>query len=245
LIAGVEVEPAHCYDGEALEPMLDQLDEHERLPESLSADTHYGSDDNVVAAEHHGVDLQSPVSGSPPQNDDNLTLTVDDFVIDEQSETVRRCPNGCQPQSSEHDEQSHATVTVMRTADCRDCAFRETCPVDSSDGRFVLRHTPSQRRLAARRAEQQTDAFRENYAIRAGGESVNSGLKRKTGMSRVRTRGRPQVTMAVQLRCAGWNVMRALTTLKRRGIRDVTALLGAAKRHIARWIAHVMPLRTA
>ena len=52
-------------------------------------------------------------------------------------------------------------------------------------GRFVLHHTPAQRRLAARRAEQSTDAFKENYAIRAGGESVNSGLKRKTDMGRV------------------------------------------------------------
>lgn len=231
LITGVEVEPAHCHDGEALEPMLDQLDEQERLPESLSADTHYGSDANAVAAEQRGVDLQSPVSGSQPQNDD--ALTIDDFAIDEQSETVERCPNGCEPRSSEHDEQTHATTTVMRSADCRRCAFRSQCPVENCDGRFVLRHMPSQRRLAARRAEQKTDAFRENYAIRAGGESTNSGLKRKTGLGRVRTRGRPRVSLAVMLRCAGWNIFRALTALKKRGIRDFAAFAEAFLRRLA------------
>ena len=231
LITGVEVEPAHCYDGEALEPMLDQLDEAGRSPESLYADGHYGSDDNVVAAEQHGVDLQSPVGGKAPQNDDALTL--DDFVIDEQSEVIERCPNGCAPQSSEHDEQTGTTTTVMRDADCRRCACRSQCPVKNVGGRFVLRHTPSQRRLAARRAEQTTDAFRETFAIRAGGESVNSGLKRRTGLGRVRTRGRPRVTMAVMLRCAGWNILRALTALKKRGIRDFAALAEALRHRFA------------
>ena len=224
LITAVEVEPAHCSDAEALEPMLDQLDEHDRRPESLSADTHYGGDANVVSAERRGVDIQSPVGGPPPRNDEDLT--VDDFVIDERTEVAERCPAGCEPESSEHDERRGATTTVMRASDCDACGFRSQCPVRRSGERYVLRHTPAQRRLAARRAEQKTEAFRENYAIRAGGESVNSGLKRKTGMGRVRTRGRPRVRMAVILRCAGWNIIRALTALKRRGIRDFAALAG-------------------
>jgi len=231
LITGVEVEPAHCSDAEALEPMLDQLDERGRLPESLGADTHYGSDENVVAAERRGVDLQSPVAGQAPGRDGDLTM--DDFVIDEQAETVERCPNGCEPQSSVHDDQTGTTTTVMRDADCSRCEFRSQCPVRRSGRRYVLRHTPSQRRLAARRAEQKTDAFRANYAIRAGGESVNSGLKRRTGVGRVRTRGLPRVRMAVILRCAGWNVIRALTAWRRRGIGDFAAFAGALSRRLA------------
>ena len=84
-----------------------------------------------------------------------------------------------------------------------------------------MTHTPGERRLAARRAEQATDAFGANYRIRAGGESVNSGLKRRTGMGRLRTRGSPRIRMGVLLRCAGWNLLRALAALKSR---RVTAL---------------------
>ncbi len=120
LITAVLPEPADHPDGEALEPMLDQLGAHGRTPEVLYADTHYGSDENVT--------------------------------------------------------------------------------------------------LAARRAEQATDAFRDHYAIRGGGESVNSGLKRKTGLGRLRVRGSPRVRMAVLLRRAGWNVLRALHALRKRGI---------------------------
>ncbi|MFH1687222.1 MAG: transposase [bacterium] len=228
LITGVEVEAAHKSDQDALDPMLDQLDEHGRVPEIMYADGGYGRDENELSTGKRGVDLQSPVGGTTPQNKDDLT--VDDFVIDEQSETVVRCPNGCQPQSSVHDADAGRTTTVMRSADCAGCEFGSQCPVKRSGGRFVLHHTPAQRRLAARRAEQATDAFKENYAIRAGGESVNSGLKRKTGMGRVRTRGRPRVSMAILFRCAGWNVMRALAALKKCGIRDFSVTAGALNR---------------
>ena len=225
LITGVELEPADHSDQEAVEPMLEQLDQQERKPKVLYTDTGYGRDENVVAAEDRGVDLQSPVSGPAPQNKDDLT--VDDFVIDEETERVERCPNGCVPRSSTHDGARGRTRTVMESSDCQACEFRSQCPVREVGGEFVLRHTPRERRVAARRAEQATDAFREHYRIRSGGESVNSGLKRKMGMGRVRTRGSPRVRMAVLLRCAGWNILRALAALKKRGIRDFVAWMEA------------------
>jgi len=244
LITGVEVEPAHESDQDAVGPMLDQLERHGRQPEVMYADTGYGRDENVVAAEGRGVDLQSPVGGAPPRPQDESTvadLTVDDFVMDEATETVQRCPNGCVPESSVHDSQAGRTRTVMAASDCGSCAFGPQCPVKRAGKQFVLEHTPRQRRLAGRRAEQSTQAFRQNYAIRAGGESVNSGLKRRTGMGRVRTRGRPRVRMAVLLRCAGWNVFRALAALKKRGIRHLAAF-AAASRRIVRTLGRPQPL---
>ena len=243
LILGVEVEPAHASDQDALEPMLDQLAEYDRTPETLYGDTGYGRDENVVEADRRGVDLQSPVAGQPPANSDDLT--VDDFVIDQTSETVQRCPAGCEPESSVHDAESGRTHTVMRASDCGSCAFRSRCPVRRSGGRTVLDHTPRQRRVASRRAEQRCDAFGEHYRIRSGGESVNSGLKRRTGLGRVRTRGQPRVRMAVLFRCAGWNIFRALSALKRRGIRDFAALSSAFRRiirHFRRLQAPAVPL---
>lgn len=221
LITGVETEGAHRSDQEAVEPMLDQLDQQNRTPEVLYGDGGYGRDENVVEAEQRGVDLQSPVAGLKPQNTDDLT--VDDFGIDERTETVECCPNSCVPISSTHDADTGRTRTVMKTSDCSACAFLSQCPVRKVRGQFVLTHTPGERRLAARRAEQATDAFGENYRIRAGGESVNSGLKRRTGMGRLRTRGSPRVRMAVLLRCAGWNMFRALAALKKRRIAALAA----------------------
>jgi hypothetical protein len=232
LITAVQVEPAHCSDQDAVEPMLDQLEANGRKPEKAYADTGYGSDRNVVGAEARGVDLQSPVGGKPPAEGQ---LTLNDFVIEPSNETVSRCPNGCKPLSSVHDKQTGRTTTVMGASDCSACPLRQRCPVKPARGQFVLRHTPAERRLARRRAQQATDAFRKNYAIRAGIESLNSGLKRRTGMGRLRTRGRPRVRMAVLLRCAGWNVFRALAAQNKRIRRAAAAVAGILRRLWPHW----------
>jgi len=225
LITAVDVEPAHAHDQEALVPMLEQLDQQDRLPHTLYADTHYGRDENVVAAQTKGVDLQSPVGGTAPQNPQDLT--VDDFVIDESTELVERCPAGHVPTSSTHDARTGTTVTVMPEQACGSCDFRAQCPVTKRRRGYVLCHTARQRRSAARRAEQATEEFRQGYRIRAGGESVNSGLKRRTGMARLRTRGLRRMRMGVLLRCAGWNVLQAVRAMKSR-VKAAGASLAAA-----------------
>jgi hypothetical protein len=226
LITGVETEPAHTSDQDAVEPMLGQLESHDRKPEALYTDGGYGSDKNVVHAAKRDVDLQSPVSGGPKQNPDDLT--IDDFVVDDQTQTVERCPAGHEPVSSVHDQDKGRTKTVMAASHCSSCPHRDECPVKKTHAGYAIEHTPAEHRTASRRAEQATDAFRENYAIRGGGESVNSGLKRRTGMGRLRVRGSPRVRMAVLLRCAGWNLFRALAAMKKRGILDSAAVFAAS-----------------
>jgi hypothetical protein len=231
LITAVDVEPAHAQDQDALVPMLKQLDEQDRLPDTLNADTHYGRDENVLAAQAMGVDLQSPVGGTAPQNPQDLT--VDDFAIDESTELVERCPAGHVPCSSIHDAQTGTTVTVMPHQTCERCDFRSQCPVTRRRRGYVLCHTAKQRRSAGRRAEQATEEFRQGYRIRAGIESVNSGLKRRTGMGRLRTRGLRRMRMGVLLRCAGWNVLQAVRAMKSRA-RAAAASLAAALATISR-----------
>jgi len=224
MIMGVIPEPAHCPDPGAVPPMLEQLEGNSLKPGTLFADTSYGSDANVLRAAEQGVDLQSPVSGAVKETSDALTLN--DFSCNDTTETVVCCPNGCVPASSTHDAEKGVTTTVMRPEDCAGCERRSTCPVKEICGEYVLKHTPAQRRLSARRAEQSTDEFRKAYSIRAGIESLNSQLKRKMGMGRLRVRGSPRVSFAVLLRCAGWNLLCALRAIKKRGIGDFLAHLG-------------------
>ena len=132
---------------------------------------------------------------------------------------------------------------VMRPEDYVGCERRSTCPVQEIRGEYVLKHTPSQRRLSARRAEQSTDEFRKRYAIRAGIESLNSPLKRKMGMGRLRVRGSPRVSFAVLLRCAGWNLLCALRAMKKRGIRDFSTYFGRFYMLVRSMIFPADPLR--
>ena len=216
LITSAIVETAAESDANAVEDILDDLSATHLSPEALLADTAYAGDDNVQLAEEKGIELVGPVAGCSSQDDEQLT--IDDFNVDEVTEEVVCCPAGHQPESSEHHSDTGKTKTIMPKSACGQCDFRKPCPVKKVCGGYKLEHTAKDRRLASRRAEQATDVFRERYKVRGGIEGTNSGLKRKTGLGRLRVRGRPAVEHAIYMKIAGWNILRASVCAKIRQI---------------------------
>jgi len=205
-------------DSTATSEVLDSLEESELLPQEMFADTHYCSDENIQAAAERGVELVGPVQCGGLTDKDADHLNVDDFDIDEESEEVVCCPAGHRPAWSVHDKETGKTKTVMPATTCSRCEFRKECPVERCRDGYCLHHTAKQRRLAGRRREENTDVFRDRYRIRGGIEGTNSGLKRKTGLGRLRVRGRPAVFQAIYLKIAGWNILRASVCAKMRQI---------------------------
>lgn len=202
-------------DEAAVAPVLEDLQASGLLPEQMLGDTHYPSDENVQLAERHGVELVGPVPGAAPaQRPDDLT--IDDFVVDETTEQVTCCPDGQTPVRSVHHPASGKTHTTMPAAACERCACRNQCPVQAAPDGYHLEHTAKQRRVAGRRREQDTEVFRQRYRRRRGIESTNSGLKRRTGLGRLRVRGRPRVFQALYLKITGWNIWRASVCAKMR-----------------------------
>ncbi len=209
LITCVIPQTAAESDTQAVPAVLVELKGAGLLPETLLADTLYTSDDNVQYAGQRGVELIGPAPSGPQDPHDDLTLTVDDFAIDETRETVICCPAGYAPDSSEHDVQTGKTHTVMPQSACSRCDFVAQCPVRKSRDGYRLTHTAKERRLAGRRCEEATEVFKERYRVRGGIEGTNSGLKRRTGLGQLRVRGRPRVFHAIYLKIAGWNILRA------------------------------------
>jgi len=205
-------------DTTATSEVLDNLQETGLLPQELFADTHYCSDENIQDAADRGVELVGPVQCGSLIEKDVARLNVDDFNIDEQTEEVTCCPAGHKPVSSIHDKQTGKTKTIMSTSACSQCEFRKECPMEKCRDGYCLCHTAKQRRLAGRRREENTDVFRDRYRIRGGIEGTNSGLKRRTGLGRLRVRGRPAVFHAIYLKIAGWNILRASICAKMREI---------------------------
>jgi hypothetical protein len=205
-------------DTAALPKVIEKLKESELLPQELLADTLYCSDENVQFAQGHGVELVGPTPSGSAESKNIDQLNVDDFDIDETTEEVVRCPAGNAPQSSVHAKQTGKTKTVMPHLACGQCEFVGECPVKKQGDSYVLDHTPKQRRLDGRRREEATPVFGERYQLRAGIEGTNSGTKRRTGLGRLRVRGRPAVFNAIYLKIAGWNILRAAACTKMREI---------------------------
>lgn len=73
-------------------------------------------------------------------------------------------------------------------------------------------------RLEKRRAQQQTEAWKKEYAKRSGIEGVNRALDRVTGIKQLVVRGKRAVRMALYLKTIGWNILKAGQTYAQRGI---------------------------
>jgi Transposase DDE domain len=217
LITSAIAQTAVESDANAVEEVLEDLKSNGLVPDEMFADTGYTGDENVQFADEQGVELIGPVPGGSTEDDDEQ-LTIDDFNIDEETEEVVCCPAGHEPESSEHNNETGKTKTVMSKSHCGECEFRRQCPVKKTRDGYQLDHSAKDRRIAARRKEQATEVFRDRYKIRGGIEGTNSGLKRKTGLGQLRVRGKPAVFQAVYFRIAGWNIMRASVCAKMREI---------------------------
>jgi len=216
LITSAIAQTAVESDANSVEEVLRDLKANELAPDEMVADTGYTGDDNVQLAEEQGVELIGPVPGCSTEDDEHLN--VDDFNIDEKTEKVICCPAGHEPESSEHNTDAGNTKTVMPESTCVKCEFRRQCPVKKTRDSYQLDHTAKARRIAGRRKEEATEVFRERYKIRGGIEGTNSGLKRRTGLGRLRVRGRPAVFHAIYFKIAGWNILRASVCAKMRQI---------------------------
>jgi hypothetical protein len=203
-------------DEPAFVPVLDQLEESGVLPEEMLADTIYGSDDNVQAAEKRGVELVAPIPGRTPVINPEA-LSIDDFALDERTGEITACPAGHKPLAVEQDKEAGTTRVEMAAEACRGCPFHDTCPIHKTrDGHYTMEFSDKDQRMAGRRRERETPVFAERYARRSGIESTNSGLKNRLGLACLRVRGRGSVFRVILHKVAGWNVLRAAASKKLR-----------------------------
>ena len=76
----------------------------------------------------------------------------------------------------------------------------------------------SARRNAQRREREQSDEWRAKYRVRAGIESLNRGLDRRTGIKQLRVRGLRAVRHSVHGKVMGWNIMQRARALRKAAV---------------------------
>jgi hypothetical protein len=202
LITHAKVEQAHESDAHALLPAIADTKERNLAPELILADTLYGGDDNVETAKVQGVEVVAPVMGRSSKKELNLS----DFTLSDTGE-VTACPQGNTPDEIKlvNDKQR---AFFDREA-CAGCPLNEKCPVKMTKKKSWLEYDEKAHRLAKRRAYEKTDEFMNIYRHRAGIEGTNSFAKRRTGLERLRVRGKTAVSFAVTMKLSGINILRA------------------------------------
>jgi hypothetical protein len=208
-ITDVTTSPAPSGDGQALAEIRDRLRERNLLPDEQVVDSGYVSGKHLAESEADGVDLIGP----PLMDTSTNGFKLADFAIDR---AARRavCPTGqVATKWAIRTERDGSRSFQIRFPDaaCAACPLRPRCTT-STRGRN-LSVSEHHERLAARRAEAQTPAFRDKLRTRAGIEATLSELVRRHGLRRHRYRGDAKRHFEHLLKAAACNLKRLARAL--------------------------------
>ncbi len=215
LITHVSLERSCESDADRVLPTVAALRARDIAPETLLADTAFGSQANYEACAVQGVDLVAPLPGGGAAEPDAPTPgEPDGFVVQcFPSDPPTVCPAGIAAEATVLRQTSAGPVALVQlpAGACDGCARRASCPLFTGpDGRPVALVELRGLLRADRQAFVQTAAFQDAYRPRAGIEGTNSELKRGQGLDKVRVRGQARVEYALVMRVLACNVKRAL-----------------------------------
>ena len=209
LITHVAVETACQSDAHAIKPAIESAKQRGLAPKELEADTLYGGDDNNQYAKTENVELVSPTHKTRNKKENDISV----FTFSDAGHVIC-CPEGQKPLITK--KKKTRFTQGFNPEKCAQCPSYPDCPVKWGKNHYYLRYEEKVMRLAKRRAEEQTDEFKQRYRWRAGVEATMSEYNKKTGVKQLRVRGSKAVRFAAVLKAIGVNIFRATAVRKAR-----------------------------
>jgi len=223
IITQIEVNLANSPDVQTVIPGIERLEEAGLKPEILLTDNGYASDDNHQGLKDRGVDHVCPPAGALPDG-----FGVIDFAINEDGESIKRCPMGKPCLENKVSSAKKATASYFAVDSCRSCPHSHDCPVKITKKKAKLDWAWKRPRLEARRLQFDGDKpVKKLFRQRSGGEVPFSILKNKMGLSRIRRRGHAKTTLMVLFAATALNVLRTHQWLARAAEKTKKALSDA------------------
>ncbi|QIK10943.1 IS1182 family transposase [Streptomyces sp. ID38640] len=215
LITNVATTVATVQDRSMTQAIHDQLAARDCLPGEHWVDAGYPTAAALVSARReHGIALHGPIQAdNSAQSSTDSGFGQDAFTIDWDNKQAT-CPGG-KTSTTWSDRLSQRGQPVLRVtfsvSDCRPCPMRRDCinsPNTKRPRELRLRRNDEHHALHAARAEQQTDAWKERYKVRAGVEGTMSQAAQRCGLRRSRYRGLAKTSLQHQLTGAAINLAR-------------------------------------
>jgi transposase len=218
-ITDVTTANATSGDLEALPQIRQHLDERAVLAAEQYVDAGDISGPQLAQSQAAGIELVGP----PLEDTSPNQFKIADFTIDREARQAL-CPQGhASVKWSERPERdgSHAVNIQFAAATCAACPLRAQCTSGQSGRSLHL--SEHYERLAARRAEAQTEALRARMRARPAIEAALSELVRKHGLRRPRYRGEAKRHFENLLKGAACNLKRLVRALVARWEPDAAA----------------------
>jgi transposase len=233
----VETTAATATDEAALAPLHQALAERELLPAEHLVDAGYVASARLVESkEQHQVRLVGPLTeDSSWQARAGEGYAAGCFAVDWEAQKVT-CPQGHESSTwtETHTGYGQDAIHVAFAATtCEGCAARAACTKAVRGGRALTLKPQAQHvAMLARRAEQQSEEFQEEYRRRAGVEGTMSQGVRVGGLRQSRYSGTAKTRLQHILTAVALNLVRIAAGLEERprARTRVTAFAALARR---------------
>lgn len=218
LITNVEVTPAPVADTTMTQVIHQHLQAADRLPATHLVDAGYVDAAHLAESQRdYQVDLYGPIpieSGWQAHTGSGFSTAA--FTIDWDAE-VATCPQGKQSHGWRHQRDGGGNPTINVTfaaADCQACPVRAGCTKATRTGRqLIIRERDAFLAMHAARQRQQTPAFKQQYALRAGMEGSLSQGVRRCGLRQARYVGEAKTRLQELFVATALNIARVSTFL--------------------------------
>lgn len=218
LITDVQTTAAPVSDFDMLPTIQTDLAARDVLPSEQLVDAGYVTADYLVSSQKaQGVVLVGPVNPDASwQAKAQQGFEVASFGIDWEAHTAT-CPRGKVSTlwMPGHDRHDHPIINIrFARSDCQVCPGRAHCTQSETQARMITIRTRDQHEaLQAARQRQTTEAFKEQYAARAGIEGTISQGVRVADLRRSRYIGRAKTHLQNLVTAAALNLLRVAAWL--------------------------------
>jgi transposase len=213
LITNVETTPATTPDDNMLEQVHQSLQKRDLLPAEHLVDKGYTDADMLVESKQkYGVEIIGPVAEDPSwQAHSAEGFDKSQFQVDWERKVVT-CPAGKQSVSwlpHTYPQNGMKWEARFSCQDCRPCRFRAQCTHAKMEPRILgLQERAPYEALQARRQQQKTEEFWQQYAPRAGVEGTHAQAIQRCGLRQCRYLGMAKVHLQHVLTAAAINLVR-------------------------------------
>ncbi len=207
LIVQVQTTVATAQDAEMTATIQEALVKAGLRPEEQIVDTGYVDADLLVSSQKQGIRLVGPtMPDSSWQAKEGRGFDLAHFSID-WTKGQAICPQG---QTSARLSQAGERMEIVFASEtCAACPVRSDCTRSQTTGRVLhVRSQAAHEALQARRREQQTREFRQQYALRSGIEGTLSQAVRVMGLRRTRYDGLARTHLQHVLTATAINLVR-------------------------------------
>jgi hypothetical protein len=223
-ITDIDLVPASQHDSEVVDEIQERLEERGLKPEEHDVDQGYTSGPNLAHSAARGIELLGPVAQDTAGKPEGFKQS--DFKLDFEAQQAT-CPQGkvapvWYPRESENKD-GYVGAEIQFKQQCEGCPVRTQC-APGKCGR-TLKVSPYYPLLQQRRAEQETESFKERYKRRAAVEGTISEIVRGHGGRRARYRGHNKARLQVLFIGAAVNLKRLARALEAKNQRAASTLV--------------------